>query len=267
MKESNTRNSAGPMAVSRVLALLANLSEHSEGHTLTELSKELSTAKSTLRNMLVPLVGDGFLIQRGGYYQLGPASCALAGKILSAWTNADILRYYLRKLAHGTNESVAIARLDMNRAAAFFTESLESTHSVRYVIQPGRTAPLHASASGKALLAFAPDFFLEEFLASKAFSPVTALSITKPSELKRELSQIRAEGLAMSLGESVEDGAALAAPVTSPSGRVDIAMVIAGPRARIEPKLEFLKSELLAAARAASGQFQEPGQDPELKEG
>jgi IclR family acetate operon transcriptional repressor len=74
----------GPAAMSRVLRLFDLLAAKRRGMSLTEVSDAMEVPKSTLLASLKALAGDGFLINEGGLYLLGPAAYRLAGNVLAS---------------------------------------------------------------------------------------------------------------------------------------------------------------------------------------
>nr|WP_244962780.1 IclR family transcriptional regulator [Cryobacterium roopkundense] len=106
----------------------------------------------------------------------------------------------------------------------------EGTGAVRVDSWVGRRTPLHATSSGKVLLAWphlAPAVGLES-----GFARFTEHTITDPTLLRTELDRVRAEGWATTLGE-LEDGLnAIAAPIFGANGTVIGALSASGPAYR-----------------------------------
>lgn len=244
---------AGPRAMSRVLRLFSLLADRDEGLSLADLAAELGVPKSTLRNSLLPLLAEGYLLAPEARYRLGPSAYRLGARLMAGWSLPLNARPYMRHLGQLTGESVALAQLDREGRRFIFVDVVESPHGVRFVMQPGRSGPLHVGASGRVLLAFQSSEYREEYLSSGPFPAVTERTIVDPEALRAQLEAIRRSGVIVALGESVRDGAALAAPIFGPKGDVVAALTIAGPLPRLEPHVETLKEQLLEVARAASG--------------
>lgn len=246
---------AGPRAMTRVLRMFALLSEFDEGLSLAGLATELGVPKSTLRNSLRPLLADGYLLAPEGRYRLGPRAYQLGAKLMAGWSPMRNLRPFMRHLVEITGESVAIAQLDREGRRFNFIDSMQSPHGVRFVVQAGRSGPLHVGASGRVLLAFEPEIYREAYLATGPFEAATPNTITDPEVLRGQLNDIRRTGLLVALGESIVDGAAIAAPVFGPQGDVIAAFMVGGPLARLRPEIERLSQALLETAKSASGQY------------
>src|SRR6266700_746306 len=99
------REDSGPRALSRLLALFDALSLAPNGMTLAELNVALESPKSSLLNLLRPLVAEGFLTRSGDTYNLGPAIFRLSAGVLSASTMTKMIRPFLTELVARTDES------------------------------------------------------------------------------------------------------------------------------------------------------------------
>jgi DNA-binding IclR family transcriptional regulator len=92
----------------------------------------------------------------------------------------------------------------------------------------GRTVPLHATSTGKALLAFLPAAEVSRVLAEElpAFTDAT---ITTPEALAAELAATRARGYGTCAGELESSLYGVSAPVLDRSGRPLAVLSIWGP--------------------------------------
>ncbi|MCW2868154.1 MAG: iclR, partial [Marmoricola sp.] len=116
----------------------------------------------------------------------------------------------------------------------------------------GREVSLHATSTGKVLLAWSPPAQRAELLARRreGFTPTT---ITGREALDRELEEARSRGWAACRGEFDEQAWGVAAPVLDHAGRLLAVMSIWGPRDRIpEDRLPELGDVVRGAAAALS---------------
>jgi DNA-binding IclR family transcriptional regulator len=132
----------------------------------------------------------------------------------------------------------------------------------------GATLPLHATALGKALLAFAPSQTVAQ--ATRRLPAHTARTLTSPERLHRELHLIRRIGFARSRGEFLAGDHALAAPVFGPGGTVLAALELQVHDRRSD--VDWCRGLLLVAARGLSRELSLPvdgrgygGQRPQLR--
>jgi Bacterial transcriptional regulator len=125
-------------------------------------------------------------------------------------------------------------------------------HQVRSSPSATTLVPAHATAMGKALLAFSSSRTVDVFVARglKRYTPYTFAS---PDRLRRALAEIRLNGLAMSRWELQLGVSAVAAPVFGPSGQVVAAIELPVRDLRVE--LPRLQPALVVAARWLSRQL------------
>jgi DNA-binding IclR family transcriptional regulator len=94
--------------------------------------------------------------------------------------------------------------------------------------------PLHASASGKALLAAMTDAEVERLLPASPLPASARQTLRHRDDLLAEIRLIRERGYAKQDEEFVDGIAAVATPVLDASGRALAALSIAGPSSRFD---------------------------------
>lgn len=252
--DTNERDGAsGPRAMGRVLALLELLAKTPVGLPLADISVALGVPKSTLLNSLRPLVTDGFLVIEGVLYRLGPRAFRLAATIGSAYDLPRMVRGYLRALAEETEESVCLAVLDLEMRRFVYIDVVESSRPVRYTMRLGMSGPLYSTAAGRVLLAYQPKAFQDDYIAKAKLVALTERTNTDRDVLRQQLAEVRNTGVWVSLGESVEDSAAIAAPVFGPDGEILAAISLGAPSDRLMVNRESLIAAVTKTAAHASG--------------
>jgi DNA-binding IclR family transcriptional regulator len=217
--------------VDRALAILELLARQPE-LGVTEIAAELGVHKSTAFRLVATLEQHRLVEQLGerGKYRLGFGVVRLAG---AATARLDLAREALpvcRRLAAEFNETVNLAVRDGDAAVNVSQEQGGATVSIQNWI--GHRTPLHATSSGKVLLAWMAEDELAPLL-DGGLKPHTAGTITDPGELRAELGQIRERGWAAT-AEELEIGLnALAAPVRGADGTVVAALSVSGPSYRL----------------------------------
>lgn len=251
--DNQERESGGPRAMGRVLALLELLAKTPVGLPLVDISAELGAPKSTLLNSLRPLVADDFLVAEGVLYRLGPRAFRLAASIGSAYDLPRMVRGYLRALTDETEESVSLAVLDQEMKRFVYIDVIESSRPVRYTVRLGMSGPLYSTAAGRVLLAHQPSAYQEDYVAKARLTPLTERTNTDRDVLRAQLEEVRQTGFWISLGESVEDSAAIAAPVFGPDGAILAAVSLGAPSDRLLANREALIAAVVKTAAHASG--------------
>lgn len=231
----------------RAVTVLEILARHGEA-AVTEVAEELGVHKSTAFRLLAVLENRGLVGQeqeRGKYY-LGAGVLRLAG---AAAVRLDISQEgapVCRQLAAELGETVNIAVLEGD--AAVNVTQARGPASVTAQNWLGRRTPLHATSSGKALLAYQPRAVREAVLARK-LPRLTERTVTSAAALRRELAEVVEKGFAVAIEELELGLRAVAAPVRAPDGSVIGAISVSVPAYRLaEERLpEVVKATVSAA--------------------
>ena len=198
-------------SVDRAIAILYLLAKRGNAG-VTEVAADLGVHKSTAFRLIAALEAGHLIEQDGerGKYHLGRGILRLAGATAGRLEVPTESRPVCRQLAAELGEAVNVAILDSGEATNILQEYGTASITGRNWI--GQRTPLHATASGKVLLAWMDAVALKEFLASKLhrYTPET---VTKPALLEAELARVREQGWA-STTEEFEIGLnAVAAPI------------------------------------------------------
>lgn len=226
----------------KAMAILSAFDEGREDLGVSELAAELGTHKSTVSRLLATLERRGLVRRVGDRFAPGPELARLGGLAVRGITLVEAGRPTLERLAERTGETVNLAVREGVRALNVL--QVDADHFVGVTDWTGRAAPLHATANGKALLAFGG-----EQLPGR-LSKLTTHTIVDRSDLRAELARSRTAGFAVAVEELEVGLNAVAAPVFDASGSCIAAVSVSGPAYRLpEPKLPAV-GELCAAAAA-----------------
>jgi DNA-binding IclR family transcriptional regulator len=218
-------------SVDRALGLLELLAHLGEAG-VTELAKELNVHKSTAFRLVVALENRQLVEQvtERGKYRLGFGIVRLAGAVAAHLDLPRESRPVCERLAAEVGETVNVAVLDAGAAINIIQAHGSAAVTARNWV--GARTALHASSSGKVLLAWASEEELAAVLANK-LQRYTKHTITSEAALRAELKRARARGWA-STSEELETGLnSLAAPIRGGGGYVVAAVSIAGPSYRL----------------------------------
>ncbi len=243
----------GPRSLTRLLGLFDVLARTKDGMTLAELNQALQSPKSSLLNLLRPLVVDGYLACDNGRYRLGPSVFRLAANIMSVWNFSSTMRPYLEELAARSEESCYLGVLDMGGKVITYVDSIESPKAVRFSVPIGAARPLYSTAAGRVLLAYADAQWLEDYLRNIKLEAYTPYTISSRKALREELEKIRKTRISISMGENLQESGAIAAPIFGADGKNIAAIAIGAPVSRLEPRLAELRPIIADIAGRASG--------------
>lgn len=245
--EAVRAGSSAIRSVDRAIDVLEHLAREGTS-AVTDVAVALGVHKSTASRLLSALEARGLVEQDGerGKYRLGFGIVRLAGAAALRLDLVEQSRPVTRRLAAEVGETVNVARLEAG--AAVNVDQVRGPAGITAYDWVGQRTPLHATSSGKVLLAHldaaARDRILAEPLAR--FTPAT---ITDPAVLRRQLEAVRAAGWA-STTEELEAGLnAVAAPIRGRDGAVIAAVSVSGPSYRLTADRV---SEVAAAVTAAA---------------
>ena len=220
---------------------------------LKDLSLRVETPKSSLLPLLRTLSARGYLEQgRAGEYRLGPRALELVVRARGGRDLVEAARPALEALMRRTGESAFLTTLAADAAALVFIDVVESEELIRYTVSVGQRSPLHATANGKAILAFLPADERESILRALPLKRYTDRTLTSLAALRQSLDEVRTAGVCVSVDETVRGASGIAAPVYSGDGRLAGACAVGGPTDRIRPRLRALAAEVKATARSIS---------------
>jgi DNA-binding IclR family transcriptional regulator len=217
----NTKD-PGRSVTSKISAILLALGEGA-AHTLTEIATRSRLPLSTTHRLVTELADWGVL-ERGedGYYRCGLPLRVLAGA--DTPSRMPVTASRLRERAVPVME-------DLFRATGMavrigWPAGLEVAYAEKLVghtpvSRPSAAArlPMHASALGKALLAFSSSGVVNAVISS-GLKRYTGSTITRPERLRWTLSAIRTTHLAVCCSELDRNWCGVAAPVFGPGGEV-----------------------------------------------
>jgi DNA-binding IclR family transcriptional regulator len=224
-------NSGSVQSVDRAVTVLEILAKHGEAG-VTEVAEELGVHKSTAFRLLGVLENRGLVAQtqdRGKYY-LGAGMLRLAGAAALRMDISQESGPVCRALADELGETVNVAILDDDAAVNIM--QARGAASVTAQNWLGRRTPLHATSSGKVLMAYLPRS-ARELLVARKLPRFTERTVTAPGELRELLDAVAGQGFATA-SEELEIGLnAVSAPVRAHDGKVIGAISVSGPAYRV----------------------------------
>lgn len=245
-------DTASPVqSVDRAISILETLALQGE-MGVTELAAALGVHKSTAFRLAAALEHRGLIEQtrERGRYRLGFGLLRLAGTTGAQMDLTQQSRPVCLRLADEVGETVNIAVLD--GASAVNVDQVLGPSSITTHNWVGQRTPLHATSSGKVLLAHLPADRLESLLAG-GLESYTPRTVTDPDALRRQLEQIRVEGYGYTVEELEPGLSAVAAPIRGQGGRVTAAVSASGPSFRLsEERIPAVAESVRRAAAEIS---------------
>jgi IclR family transcriptional regulator, acetate operon repressor len=209
----------------RVTAVFDALRDHDEGMGVSELARRANIPKSTASRIASELVAQRFLDRDGDTFYLGVRLFELGQSVEQPRRLRHIASPVMAELRDLTGQSVQLAILEGTDVV--FLAIARSTPAVRPDARIGGRLPAHATAVGKAILAFSPADVVDRVIRG-GLPARTAHTITDADDLRRELRQIRGLGVATEREECVLGRSCAASPVLTAQGAAFAAISVAG---------------------------------------
>ncbi len=234
--------------VDKAIELLGLFSEHEPEIGLSEISRRAKFDKATSRRLLLALAKHGMVEQNPDdrRYRIGPGVLRLARVREATMPLAAIVQPVLKRLVDGTGETAHFTLLSGRDLSTVAIQ--ESRRSNRVNMVSGETLPLHATASGLAILAFLENEN-PSIVKKLKLEPFTELTLTDHARVRQVLVDTRKLGYVNNPGYYELDVCSTAAPVFDLSGRPIGAIAVAAPQARFtDENREIIQTQVVAAA-------------------
>ncbi|KAA9132262.1 IclR family transcriptional regulator [Microbacterium caowuchunii] len=209
-------------AANRVLGVLGAFSHGRGALTLTEIARYADLPLTTAHRLAREVVAWGGLeLDETGKYRLSRKILDLASSSTYAMRLRESALPHLSELHRTTCLTVHLAVRDGDEV--LYLEALRSHTNYSGENRMGGRMPLHATATGLVLLAYAQECDIEDYLRGplQRYTPKT---VTDPDELRSTLAGIRASGHARLNGTISPRAGSVAAPVFGDDGTVETAV-------------------------------------------
>ncbi len=235
-------------SLDRAIALLRVLAD-ADGMSLSEIAKKTELPASTAHRLLGTLQKRQLVNHdpESGLWTVGLGLFRIGAAYLRIRKLPDIGRPVIRRLLHETQETVNLAMFDGNELVV--VAQAEGHSPVRAFFRLGVRLPLHASASGKAVLAAASPAFRGACLAQIRYEAFTVRTHRSERELVDDLVAISARGYAVDNDEHTDGMRAVAAAIFNEWREPIGAVSVAAPAVRMSnDRVDRLGPRVLAAA-------------------
>jgi IclR family transcriptional regulator, acetate operon repressor len=244
-------------SVQRASAILRAAAASPTGDTASGLARAAGLPTSTALRLIHTLETEGFLARRrDGRFIIGLGLARLGREAHDGDLVDATARAALDRLAAETSETVTLSVV-RGRGALEVVLQVDTPHTVRAVSWVGRRYPLHASSSGKVLLASLDAARLERFLGGTLERP-TAATITDRVVLRSEIERVRAQGYAVIVDELENGLASVSVPIRDAGGELAATLNVTGPSFRFDAERRTAAlAPMLAAVSQIEGDLPE----------
>ena len=197
----------------KTMLLMELLAISEEPLSLREMAGRTGIPRSTVHRIMQSLESFGWVEKDSsqGCYRPGMGFFFLAGQENAFESLLALGLPVMKQLVEKTGQTALISVLQgyQGRCVA----SVPSPRAVQFVAKKGMVFPLNGGATGKILLAYAPEALRHFVLFEHPLKKHTEKTVTDPHKILRELQEIRLRGYAFSTEEFMPRTAALSVPL------------------------------------------------------
>jgi DNA-binding IclR family transcriptional regulator len=232
----------------KVMAILETFADSNARLSLTEICRRSGLPLGTGHRLVGELTRACFLERLpGGSYRVGTRLWRIGAQPSAVSGLRELALPHMEDLYEGTHENVQLAVLRDGKA--LYIERIRGARSVPIVTRVGAELPLHATAVGKVLLAYAPEDLCAEIIGA-GLAAHTAYTMTDPDVLRACLVQVHRNGFAVTKEEMTLGTSSVAAPVTDVDHQVVAALSVVARSRGTDPR--HLLPAVVTGARALS---------------
>ncbi len=235
----------------KALSLLTHFNHGRLEIGLSDLTRLSGMNKATVYRLMSELQEVGFVEQldNARSYRLGPQVLRLAALREASVPILSASRRVLRELSEETGETTHLSLLQGDQLASL-SHAYAPQHATKVMMEDAEVLTFHGTASGLAVLGFAEAGFVERVL-SGPLEARTAQTQTDPASIRALVAEVRATGMAQSVGGFEAEVHSHAVPIFGPDRAVIGALAVAAPTSRMSDEQKQAIPQALRAAGLA----------------
>ena len=226
------------------MAVLESFDTERQRLNATQAAERAGLTRAAARRHLLTLAHLGYLDTDGSHYWLSAKVLRFSGSYLSSAQLPRLLQPTLNRLAAQTRESFSAVVLDGDEVVIVArSASVGGQRLMAYGLHLGARLPVHATSTGRVLLAAMSKAELGTWLQGRELTRLTPRTLVAPKALRSAIEQVRKHDFALASEEHELGVHALAVPLRNMRGQTVAALnVVASPQ-RLSP--EVMQSDLL----------------------
>lgn len=227
----------GTQSIIRALSVLKMFDDTHSSWDLQELTDASQLNKTTLFRILGALEHEGLLEKNeDSRYVLGSEMIALGGRAARVNNLRTVSHPILKHLTHLTGETTTleVLRSETDQTWSMLViDEVIGKHIVGITQFIGSRLPVHATSTGKAVLAFADDETRQTILNAQ-FASFTDETHINPDNLVQDLAVVSEQGFSLAYGELELGLVAIGAPIFDANNQIRAAISLTGASVRIK---------------------------------
>ena len=215
---------------------------------VSSLARAAGLPRATALRMIQTLEQEGFLLRVAGDDRvlLGPELLRLARNTDEGLLLLEAARPVVGELVAAVRETGTLSVVAPD-GGLDLVHQVDAPHHLRPQSWVGQRFPLHASASGKVLLATLDDAQLEHVL-REPLARFTPATIVTAGELRVDLGRVREQGHALSVDEAEEGLSGVATGIYGQADELVGVLTVSGPTQRLDGRRARSAADHLARA-------------------
>jgi DNA-binding IclR family transcriptional regulator len=248
-------------SVRKAITLLRATAEDRNAN-VSSLARTAGLPRATALRMIQTLEQEGFLLRIPGDDRvlLGPELLRLARNTDEQLLLREVSRPIISDLVATIRETVTLSVVGPD-AGLDLVHQVDAPAQLRPQSWVGQRFPLHASASGKVLLATYDEERLERFL-DEPLARFTPSTITTAEALRAELGRVREQRYAVSRDEEEEGLSGISTPILGQGDELLGVLTVGGPTQRLDRQRGRHAVDHLLHAAGQIGAALRRGHDP-----
>ena len=248
-------------SVDRAVAILDAIASSGEaGITLKEISRKVEVNASTVHHLVATLIQRHLIEQdpASKRYRLGLHLIELGNAALATTSIIRVAQPFLEQVSDQTGHTVTL--LVFHGLVRTPLTSVRSRQMLTVNSAPLEVSTLHATGSGKLLLAYLPETDLKSYFNFIRLERFTAATITSPDSLCNELTRIRTSGCSCDQEEYGNGVSCISTPIHDASKRMVGCIDMVFPNYGIsKEQFEQMTDCMRLSAQGLSNQLREIG--------
>ena len=234
------------------MAVLESFDTERQRLNATSAAQRAGITRAAARRHLLTLAHLGYLETDGSFYWLSSKVLRFSGSYLASARLPRVLQPALNRLAAQTGESfsavvrdadqvVIVARNDFQKSATnnYKNNSILGNKYAGYTpygLHLGARLPIHATSTGRVLLAALSDAEFEAWVHKRSLPRLTAFTCTDMTRFRDIIAHIKVDDYAVANQEHELGVHALAVPVRNMAGSTVAALNVVTQPSRLEPQ-------------------------------
>jgi len=243
-------------ALYKCFAILELLSQTDDFPGNNEIARRLGLNKSTVSNTMHTLADLGVLeIRSNGKFIFGPRFYILGNMARKRSELQQAAQPYLSQISRDTKLSTFLGIRSGN--SSILIDKADSNLAIKLSSEVGMKMPPLAGAGIKAMLSQLSDQEIDKILSESELKKFTPHSITKKSQYKNEVHNVRSERIALDIEEYIEGMVAIAIPIRTYSENIQAAIWAVGLKRQLtEEKMAPIRHYLSGIEYQINQRFQ-----------